>query len=142
MPGTVTTKRIEVRSTDIDGDGIVNNAIFYQYCEQSRLEHLRTLGVNAPPKGDRPYARRFTIVETRCRYLAPAAFRDVLAVETRTTNVGRSSFTLAYRVLRDEDGALLAEGESVQVWLGEDGRSTPLPDAIRAALEGSLTPVE
>jgi acyl-CoA thioester hydrolase len=142
MPALVTTKHIEVRSTDIDGDGIVNNAVFYQYCEQSRLEHLRALGVVPDRRGERPYNRTFTIVETRCRYLAPASFRDVLAVETRTARVGRSSFALSYRILRDRDGTLLAEGESVQVWLGEDARSTPLPDEIRAALEGSLTPQE
>lgn len=60
--------------------------------------------------------------------------RDV----TETTRVGSSSFALAYRITREGDGVLVAEGESVQVWLGEDGRSAPLPTPVRAALEGSL----
>lgn len=133
-----TVKRIEVRSTDVDGDGIVNNAIFYQYCEQSRLDHLRRFGVLPDKRSDRPYNRTFTIAETRCRYHTPARYRDVLLVETRTTRLGSSSFGLAYRITCEDDEALVAEGESVQVWLDQHGRPTPLPDDIRAALEASV----
>lgn len=136
--GVRTTLGIPVRSSDIDGEGIVNNAVFYEYFEQSRLEHLYEVGVNRPAPGQPPYDRRFTIVETRCRYHAPVGFRETLLVETRTVKVGRSSFTLAYRALKEGDGTLVAEGESVQVWLGPDGRSAPIPDDMRANLEASL----
>lgn len=138
----ITVTPVVVRSTDVDADGHVNNAVYYEYCEQGRLDHLARLGVIPLHRRDRPYANVFTIVETCCRYLAPAYHRDVLDVQAWTRKVGRSSFVLGYRILRRDDGQVVAEGESVQVWLGPDGRATPLPERTRAALERSCIPVD
>ncbi|MDZ7727803.1 MAG: thioesterase family protein [Dehalococcoidia bacterium] len=132
-----TTKAIEVRSTDVDADGIVNNAVFYQYCEQARLEHLARFHIIEPGSDRGPRPRRFTIAGNSCRYLAPVHFRETVLVEVSTARIGRTSFTLAYRLLNEADGTLLAESESTQVWLDEDGRPAPFPPEVRVALEAS-----
>ena len=129
---------VTVRSTDMDADRNVNNAVFFQYFEQSRLEHLLRLGViRWPPSrgGDPP---QFALAETTARFRTPAFHRDVLSVRTRTAAVGNRSFTLTYDVRRRGDGALICEGSSVQVWLNPDGRAAPLPPEVRAALERSM----
>ncbi len=136
MSQRVTETEVAVRSTDVDSDGHVNNARYYEHCEQGRLAHLARLGVIRAEARRIPYHGLFTIVETRCRYLLPLYYGDRVVVRTTTAAVGRSSFRLRYELLRD--GQKVAEGESVQVWLGEDGRSAPLPEQVRAALEGSL----
>lgn len=136
MRDAVTRTPVVVRSTDVDSDGHVNNARYYEYCEQGRLAHLQRLGVVGVEPRRVPYHGLFTIVETRCQYLAPAYYGDVLEVRTMTVAVGRSSFRLRYEVARD--GEVIAVGESVQVWLGPDGRSAPLPPSAREALEASL----
>lgn len=129
---------ITVRSTDLDGLGHVNNAVYFQYFEQARLEHVARMGfLPQYTEGDRP-RHRFAIAETACRYKAPAYYRDVLLVSVRTTEVRQRSFALTYEVRREADGVLVAEGSSVQVWLDEEGRATPLPQAFRTALEDSL----
>jgi len=137
-----TRKRIEVRSTDVDDDGIVNNAVFYQYCEQARLDHLVRLKIIDPGSDRGPRPRRFTIAANRCRYLAPAHFRDIVLVEVTTTQVGRTSFTLGYRLFRESDCTPLAESESTQVWLDEGGRPVPFSEPIRRALDMSLIPAD
>jgi acyl-CoA thioester hydrolase len=133
-----TVFRISVRSTDLDAQRHVNNAVYFQYFEQARLEHLKDLGflpMYAP--GETP-RHSIAIAETTCRYKAPAYYGDTLLVKVSTREVRQRSFALAYEVRREGDGALVAEGESVQVWLNEGGRAAALPEPVRRSLEGSL----
>ena len=82
----------------------------------------------------------FVVAETTCRYMAPAFYGYVLLLWTATHAVGRSSFQLVYQVWREGDGALIAAGHSVQVWLGKGNRAAPLPAVARKALTASLCP--
>jgi YbgC/YbaW family acyl-CoA thioester hydrolase len=113
--------------------------VYFTYFEQSRLEHLRRLGIVPvfPPPADA--ANYFAIAETTARYREPAHFGDTLTVRTSTEQVGTRSFTLAFEVT-DRSGRVKAEGRSVQVWLGADRRSAPIPPAPRARLEASVDP--
>jgi YbgC/YbaW family acyl-CoA thioester hydrolase len=127
-----------VRSTDVDADRNVNNALFFVYFEQGRLEHLLRLGVidrYPHPPGERPL---YTIAETTARFRAPAFYGDVLVVRPPPREVRTRSVRLAYEVYREADGTLLCEGSSAQVWLDRDGRPAPLPGHARAALLASL----
>ncbi len=133
----VTETEIMVRSTDMDADRNVNNAAFFTYFEQSRLEHLIGLGAVRWPPGptDRP---QFALAETSARFRAPAYHRDLLLVRTHTTEVRTRSFSLAFEIHRRSDGVLICEGRSAQVWLGGDGRAAALPDPVREALMRSM----
>ena len=134
----VTEHRLVVRSTDMDADQIVNNARYFEYFEQVRLEHLVALQLFQRPRAPGESRRSFTIAETTCRYRAPLRHRDVVVGRAWTSKVGTRSFHLAFELTRESDGVVVAEGSSVQVWLGEDGRPTPLPDDIRRALDASM----
>jgi hypothetical protein len=63
-----------------------------------------------------------------------------LLIWTATHTVGRSSFQLSYRTWREGDEVLIATAHSVQVWLDQHHRPTPLPSAVREALTTSLCP--
>ncbi len=131
----ITEFDIFVRSTDMDADLIVNNAVYFMYFEQGRLDHMLALGMF---KKEDP-SRSFTIAETTARYKAPAVHRDILTVKTWVQKVGnRSSFAFAYEIVNKKTGQLIVEGSSVQVWLDADGKPAPLPSGIRSSLEASL----
>lgn len=68
------------------------------------------------------------------RYLAPSYYGDVLRIWTATHAVGQSRFQLVYRGWRERDEVLIAAAHSVQVWLDEHNRPTPLPPMVREAL--------
>lgn len=139
MPAALITEhRLIVRSTDMDADQIVNNARYFEYFEQVRLEHLVALQLFRRPRAPGESRRSFTIAETTCRYRAPLRHRDVVIGKAWTSNVGTRSFQLAYELTRDSDGVVVAEGSSAQVWLGEDGRPSPLPDEVRESLLASM----
>jgi acyl-CoA thioester hydrolase len=134
----VTETPLVVRPRDMDADRNVNNAVYFEYFHQSRLEHLARLGVYHPrrPGSDNIFA----LAENTCRYLAPSYYGDVLSLWTVTHTIGRSSFQLVYRVWRRGDEMLIAAAHSVQVWLGADNRPAPLPPPVREALQTSLCP--
>lgn len=128
-----------MRSSDLGADQYVRGEVYFTYFEQSRLEHLRRLGIvptfPAPP--DAP--NYFAILETTARYRESALFGDVLTVVTTTQEVRNRSFTLAFQILRSETGVLLTEGRSVQVWLDADRRPAAIPEAWRSRLEASIS---
>jgi acyl-CoA thioester hydrolase len=134
--GNVTEVEIIVRSTDMDADRNVNNSVYFQYFEQSRLEHLIRFGIVERPRPRDAGSAQFALAQTSAQFRAPAVHRDRLTVSTRTAAIGTKSFTLTYEVRRD--GTLVCEGSSVQVWLDAEGGAAPLPDGVRAALERSL----
>lgn len=135
----VTEHEIWIRSTDMDGDGIVNNAHYFEFFEQARLEHLIALGIVMRPRPAGASGRSFTIAETRCRYAAPLRHRETIAVQAWTASIGNRSFSLDYRIEALPDRTLVAEGSSALVWLDDAGRPTALPSDVRSALEGSLS---
>ena len=132
----VTVTTLIVRPADMDADRNVNNAVYFEYFHQSRLEHLARLGV-WHPRGPQEN-NLFALAENTCRYLAPSFYRDVLLIWTATHAVGQSSFQLVYRIWRQSDDALIAASHSVQVWLDERNQPTSLPLPVREGLTASL----
>ena len=132
----VTVTTLIVRPADMDADRNVNNAVYFEYFHQSRLEHLARLGVWRP-RGPQDN-NLFALAENTCRYLAPSFYGDVLLIWTATHAVGQSSFQLVYRIWRQSDDALIAASHSVQVWLDECNQPTSLPLPVREGLTASL----
>ncbi|HJU84295.1 MAG TPA: thioesterase family protein [Holophagaceae bacterium] len=126
------THDLEVRFRDLDALGHVNNAVLLSYLEVARFhwwkQHL----------AGRPFQEEgFLLARIEVDYRRPILMEDRVRVELRCARVGASSFDLAYRILRAQDGGLLAEARSVQVMVDfATERSTPLKDATRAWLEG------
>ena len=111
----ITVTRLIVRPRDMDADRNVNNAVYFEYFHQSRLEHLARLGIWHPRRFQED--NLFALAENTCRYLAPSFYGDVLSIWTATHAVGNSSFLFVYRFWRVSDEALIAASHSVQVWL-------------------------
>jgi acyl-CoA thioester hydrolase len=122
---------IEVRFRDCDAMGHVNNAVYLTYLEQARFAYWqRVVGQAGMP-------RNVILARVECDYRAPATMGDRLIVQMRIAAVGRSSFTVEYEIVNARTRAQVATARSVQVMYDyETGRSVPIPDDIRARLEG------
>jgi acyl-CoA thioester hydrolase len=90
-----------------DRPGHVNNVVYGTYCEEARVAWLEErLGVD-------PMEFSAVLASIELEFHQSVRGRATLTVAVRVTNVGRSSFTLEYRI-RDGD-QLMAMGESTQV---------------------------
>ena len=125
-------KRIEIRWSDMDAFGHVNNAVYATYLEECRDEWLDVaLG------GDEA-AWDFVIARRRDRLPARAAARGrrPSLVRCRLERIGTSSVTTREEIRAGDE--LAAEAEAVLVARdGETGRSRPLSTAERAGLESA-----
>jgi acyl-CoA thioester hydrolase len=126
-------KQIEIRWRDQDAYGHVNNAVYLTYLEEVRDEWLeRVLGDAGDAWG---YVTARVAIDFR-RELT----QDDEAVVARLwlTRIGRSSVTTREEIIT-VGGELAAEAEAVLVARDkETGRSRPLSNPERAALEREL----
>lgn len=128
---------IWMRSTDMDADGVVNNARYFEFFEQARLEHMVRLGLIVRPRPPGARERSFTLAETTCRYKAPLRHRDWVRVRCWTSEIRNHSFIFSYEIAMRDTGTLVSEGTSAQVWLDAEGKPAPLPPDIKQRLEES-----
>jgi acyl-CoA thioester hydrolase len=131
--GRVDAKRVEIRWSDVDALGHVNNAVYLTYLEEVRDEWLTGVLAGAgDPTG-------FVLARVAIDFRRELVQADDLCVGTcRATRVGTSSVTTREE-LRRLDGELAAEAESVLVARdGDSGRSRPLSADERLAFERAL----
>ena len=68
-------------------------------------------------------------------YRSPARLGEELLVGARCARLGRSSFTMEFRIEAHPPGRLVAEARKVLVHYDfAAGRSSPLPDGLRSRL--------
>ncbi len=121
-----------VRFRDIDAFGHVNNAVYFTYLENARVDYVCKLGLMRPGSFDFP----FILADIQLSYLAPLRLGEKAVVLTRCTHIGNSSFHFEYAILRKSDYETIAVGRSVQVSYDfAAARPTQIPDAMREALE-------
>ncbi len=126
MEGFPVRVPIQVRFADIDALGHVNNAAYLSYLELARIAYFDRILPGWLSEGHLVLAR------VEVDYRKPLFLEDQVEVLARTVRIGRSSFTMEYRVLKNGEEA--ARALSVQVYLA-NGRPTPLPKDLRQAIQ-------
>jgi acyl-CoA thioester hydrolase len=124
---------IRVRYGDTDQMGFAYYAHYLRWFEIGRAEMLRSLG-----RSYRDVERdgaSLPVLEAHCRYLSPARYDDALTLETGVLQRSRASVRFGYRVVRDEDGALLAHGWTEHCFMNPAGKPVRPPATLAAMLE-------
>ena len=122
---------IRVRYGDTDQMGFAYYANYLRWFEIGRTELLRALGHSY--RALEEAGTSLPVLEARCRYLRPARYDDLVAIETGVLELHRASVRFGYRVVRSVDGELLAHGETAHCFLDRDGKPAR-PSAGLAAL--------
>lgn len=136
MPAPRHTTRVPVRWGDQDALGHVNNARYFTYIEQARIEWLEAIADGEAWPGSADGGPILASAEMQFR--RPVVYPATLIVETFAARVGRTSFTLRSELRTDADDALAAEAVVVAVWVDRSGRPMPVPEALRAVLSAGL----
>lgn len=126
------TTKLRVRYAETDQMGVVHHSNYFVYFEMARIEYLRSLGL--PYDWLEKEDIYLMVLEAYCKYKAPAHFDDILVVETSLSKLTSAQLGLSYRVFRDKDRQLVAEGSSVLVCVDENRKPRRIPDKLRNAL--------
>ncbi len=103
---------IDVRFSDIDVLGHVNHAVFVSYMEHARFHWWQGFLKGKPFEEE-----GFLIARVEVDYRKSILLGDKVRVELRCDKTGTTSFTLAFKVLREPDSVVLAEALIVHVML-------------------------
>lgn len=122
------TSEVRVRYAETDRMGVVYHTNYLVWFEIGRTEYLRALGSSYREMEARDLF--MPVVESYCRYHQPARYDDVVRVEARCRRIKRIRLRFDYRVTREADRALLAEGYTVHVATGAGGAPQRLPEEV------------
>ena len=127
--------RLRVRYAETDQMGMVYYANYLVWMEVGRSDFCRQSGFSYRDMEREEHAY-LTVAEASCRYLAPARYEDEIVVETELARVRSRVVEFSYRM---KCGAiLLAEGRTVHVVIGTDGRPRSMPKAYLERLKSKL----
>jgi acyl-CoA thioester hydrolase len=141
MEGYMFSTDVRVRFADTDAQGIAHNASYLVWFEVARVEYLRAYAGGYQALRD--LGLEALVLESFCRFIAPARFDDVLHVHARCVGVRGARFRYEYAIVRD-DGTRMAEGWTAHACV--DARTfkpTRVPDWLATAIasaEASAAP--
>ena len=132
-----------VRFVETDLMGVVHHSNYLRWFEMARVEYLRRANVVLPELIAAGIL--FPITDVQCKFIQSAYFDEIVRVEAELVDFSRAKLCFAYRVFRDTDGVLLAEGKTQNVFTGTTGKISRLPQlycdriqALRQAKDGGV----
>jgi acyl-CoA thioester hydrolase len=127
--------RIRVRYAEIDGQGVVFNAHWLTYFDDSCTRFMESLGF-----GPGFWVSEFDVmlVKATLEWSGPARFDEWIDIVVEPTRLGTKSFDLRYTASVDDRPACVADVTYVAVEPGSN-QSIEIPDKVREALAARLT---
>jgi thioesterase-3 len=124
---------IEVRSTELDALGHVNNAKYLEYLEWGRFEWVRQAGVPIDSFGRG--ALSTVIVNVNINYRREATMGERLTVRTWLAAIGRSSFRIGQEIVNGRGETVADAVVTSAMFDMRTRRSVPVPDDLRATFQ-------
>jgi acyl-CoA thioester hydrolase len=126
--------RFRVRYAETDQMGMVYYANYFVWMEIGRTDFCRESGFSYADL-EREEQAFLPVAEANCRYLAPARYDDEIVVSTEIARLNRRLIEFSYNI-KSKD-TLLAEGRTLHVIMGPDGKPRSLPDRYLELLKRS-----
>lgn len=128
---------VNVRFYETDLMGIAHHSNHFRWFEMARIEYMRCLGITLQDMMDDGIV--FPILDVQCHYIDPARFDDTLRIDTYLVKLTRAQMVFKYRMYRDDDGTLLATGETKNAFTSkETGRIMRLDDTYYKPLVAAV----
>ena len=135
--------RVDVRYSDLDTQGVVNNATYLTYFEHARVHFFERLREEREGEGATGYMAAdmpFVLARAACVYRRPITGLAPVHVGVRCTVTGRATIEMEYAIC-DRPGAggtLYASGATTAVCVDmRTGKPHSLPEWARRTLERS-----
>lgn len=121
---TVHQKIFDIAWGDMDALGHVNNARYFDYFQEARIEWLKMLDIHLT-KQTGP-----VVVHVACTFLKPVIYPATVTLNSYLHSIGNSSMMMDHDLYQGE--VLMAQGSCKIVWIDYiKGKSLPLPETFR-----------
>lgn len=127
------TTSLQVRFYETDMMEVAHHTNHLRWFEMGRVEFFRSCGISLWDMMNEGIV--FPITKVSCEYKEPARFDDIITVEVTVAKLTRAQCVFTYRLVREVDGALIATGETQNVFTDkETGKIIRLPDVFYKAM--------
>ena len=134
--------RVQVRFSDCDPLGHVNNAVYLTYLEQARIvlwRHQLCMQLGRAAEGGQR-GERFILARVEIDFRSQAFDGDELEVRLSLAGFGRSTATYEYEIVDVPTDRLVVSAKTIQVWFDYDaGRSVAITDELKARLASPVS---
>jgi acyl-CoA thioester hydrolase len=118
--------RFRVRYAETDKMGVVYYANYFVWMEIGRTDYCKSIGFSYRDMEHED--ANMAVVDATCRYIAPARYDDEILVRTTVERLSRRLVTFAYQIYNTANDKLLAEGKTVHITVGKDGKTCSIPE--------------
>ncbi|PST82922.1 acyl-CoA thioesterase [Pedobacter yulinensis] len=122
---------IETRFSDYDMMGHVNNATYFTYLENARAKYWREI-----IKWDWQKTG-IVLAHAELDFIKPIQLNDQIGIYVRTSRIGRSSFELEYKIVKNsaQGEQLCSTGKTTCIAVNyQDKRPTAIPEDERSRM--------
>ena len=140
MPEPVHSSSCRVLYGDTDAAGVVYYANYLRFFEKGRTEYMRDLVLTY--REIESQGLLLPVIECYSRYKAPAAYDDLLVIETSLAELKNVSCRFNYRIYRNNGNKsriLLAKGYTLHASVNRDGKLSKLPEPLLEKLKKILS---
>lgn len=130
------TLDFQVRDSELDQYGVVNNAVYQVYLEHARHEFLLLAGLDAAAVATE--GRSLALAGINIRYIAPLSSRDRFRVCLTLSRLSGVRAVFHQRILKLSDDTLILEAWAEAVFLNQQARPMRLPTEFKAGVESYL----
>lgn len=115
--------------------GVVYYANYFIWMEMGRTDFCKDCGFSYRDL-EREERAFIAVAQANCRYAAPARYDDEIIVRTKIERVNRRVISFVYEITNGP--TLLAEGRTVHVVIGSDGKPRSMPDRYLKSLQARM----
>jgi acyl-CoA thioester hydrolase len=129
--------RLRVRYAETDQMGVVYHSNHLIWFEVGRVELMRQMGFSYRDM-ERDDGRFIAVAEVKCRYRAPVYYDEEVLVRTQLKSVRESVVVFGYEIVRADNEALLAEGETTHIVTDSNMKISALPEKYLTAFRAAV----
>ncbi len=129
--------RLRVRYAETDQMGVVYHSNHLIWFEVGRVELMRQMGFSYRDM-ERDDVCFIAVAEVKCRYRAPVYYDDEVLIRTRLKTVRESVVVFSYELVRADNNALVAEGETTHIVTDSKMKVAALPQKYLTAFRAAM----
>lgn len=124
------TTRLQLRYSDFDDQGVLNNAVYLTLFELARIEFFREA------LGNMVEDYRFMIAHVEIDYLRPIRMRWDAVCATEIVEIGNSSIKFYQEMSTDDDAEAACVSRTVAVLFDRNGNRKTFTNDLKHLLRG------
>ncbi len=119
------TLALQLRYSDFDDQGVLNNAVYLSLFELGRVNYV----IRRVPHSE--LKLRLLVAHIEVDYLKPVTFGAKLSCRSSVASTGNTSVTFSQELFFTESGEVAARARCIAVAIDREGNKQPVPEIFK-----------